>query len=171
MWNVLVSSPLTQDEDTTTAPPSLNREVYAERMETLRQDPGDTPLSESQLRGGRITFQRIKLSASEEAAPWDLITTILATMPLSSFPGAQLVRSSTSGYTAQQEPLEKQVYEIMGSTMTATLKKPFSQLRSRKTIPRERTNVTDCSPYGRLCSKRTTVWRHVSLSRTFHNTY
>lgn len=86
-----------------------------------------------------------------------LITTTLATIPLSSFPGAQLVRSSTSGYTAQQEPLEKQVYEITGSTMTATLKKPFSQLRSKKTIPRERPNVTECSPHGRLCSKRTTV--------------
>lgn len=67
-----------------------------------------------------------------------LITTTLATIPPSSFPGAQLVHSSTSGYTAHQEPLEKQVYEIMGSTMTATLKKPFSQLRSRETIPRER---------------------------------
>lgn len=100
-----------------------------------------------------------------------LITTTLATIPLSSFPGAQLVRSSTSGYQAHQEPLEKQVYEIMGSTMTATLKKPFSQLRSRKMIPRQRPNVTECSPYGRLCSSRTTVWRHVSLSRTFHNTY
>lgn len=83
-----------------------------------------------------------------------LMTTPHATSPLSLFPGAHLVRSSTSGYTAHQESLEKQGYEIMGSTMTATLTKPFSQLRSRKTIPRERHNVTECSPYGRLCSKR-----------------